>query len=338
MEEEILPKEEKKETVEPKEGKEKKREQLRVISNRCKNCDTLLNLDQAYCPSCGAKRMYNRLNWSNLTEDFADRFLNIENNFLRTFLALFKRPEDVIGGYIDGMRKRYLSAFSYFAISLTLSGLYLFVFRKWFLNDAILFQGAEISQSPEAADIAKETMTIVNWVFEYQSVLTFINIPFYALISKLVFWNYKKYNFIEHVVIYLYIYSHTQIIASILGFLLVWSPTAQVISSSLLMLVYLGYAIYVLMRLFDLTIEKIILKTLLFFVVFGVLFLIVFGIGGWLFYKVGFFDSFIGKVKEIENQQRSLREAAKAVKDSIRMDSIRQMSKSIKDTILLLGS
>ncbi len=138
MEEEVLP-EEKKAPKKPK--KKKKKEQLLTISNRCKNCDTPLNLDQAFCPSCGAKRMYNRLNWSNLTEDFVDRFLNIENNFLRTFLILFKKPEDVIGGYIDGMRKRYLSAFSYFAISLTITGLYTFVFRKWFMTDDMFNQG-----------------------------------------------------------------------------------------------------------------------------------------------------------------------------------------------------
>lgn len=335
MEEEVLP-EEKKAPKKPK--KKKKQEELLTISNRCKNCEAPLNLDQAFCPSCGAKRMYNRLNWNNLTEDFADRFLNIENNFLRTFIAMFTKPDEVIGGYINGLRKRYLSAFSYFAISLTLSGLYLFVFRKWFLNDDIIMKGMDTANSPGAAGIAKETMSIMNWIFEYQSVITFVNIPFYALVSKLVFWNYKKYNFIEHVVIYLYIYSHTQIIASVFGILLIWSYTVHMTVSFILMFAYLGYAIYVLMRLFDLTIEKIVLKTLLFFVVFGVLSLIFFGLGGWLFYKVGFFDSFIGKVKEIETQQRSLREAAKTLKDSIRMDSIRQLTKRVKDTVLLFGS
>ncbi|MEP0264137.1 MAG: hypothetical protein ABJE42_09480, partial [Dokdonia sp.] len=205
-------------------------------------------------------------------------------------------------------------------------------------DDAVILQGIENANSEGAEDFTKEAMSMVNMIFEYQSVITFIYIPFYALISKLVFWNYKKYNFIEHVVIYLYIYSHTQIIASILGILLIWSPTTQVIASSLLMVVYLGYAIYVLMRLFDLTIEKVLLKTLLFFVVFGVLSLVVFGSLGVIFYKLGFFDSFIEKAKELGEQQRSLKEAAKAAKDSIRMDSVRQFTKSIKDTVLLFGT
>ena len=337
MEEEVLP-EEKKVPKKPKKIKKKKQEQLLTISNRCKNCDVPLNLDQAFCPSCGAKRMYNRLNWGNLTEDFVDRFLNIENNFLRTFFALFKKPEDVIGGYIDGMRKRYLSAFSYFAISLTITGLYTFVFRKWFINDEMFTQGMTAADGIDVKGTAEATKDMMNWIFEYQSIVTFVNIPFYALVSKLVFWNYKKYNFIEHVVIYLYVYSHTQIIASIIGILFMWSSIAQVIVSALLMFFYIGYTAFVLMRLFDLTIEKVVLKTVLFLAVFMVLSVLFFGIMGVLLYKIGVFDTFLEKMKEAQESQKAIKEAAKAVKDSIRIDSVKQLTKSVKDTVLLFGS
>ncbi|GGG38408.1 hypothetical protein GCM10011344_44110 [Dokdonia pacifica] len=340
MEEDLLP-EEKKTPVPSKKKKKKQREQLRVISNRCKNCDTLLNLDQAFCSNCGAKRMYNRLNWRNLTEDFVDRFLNIENNFLRTFLALFKRPEDVIGGYIDGMRKRYLSAFSYFAISLTITGLYTFVLRKWFLNEAMFEAAAKESNGEVVVNTIGPTMEIVNWVFEYQSILTFINIPLYALISILVFWNYKKYNFIEHVVIYLYVYSHTQIITSVISILFMWSSFIQVMISSLVTFLYIIYTAYVLKRLFNLTIEKILLKTLLFFAIGLVISIAFFGVGGWLLYELGVFDTFIEKIDQMREAQKAAKaakETSKAITDSLQIDSIKQLSKSIKDTVLLLGS
>lgn len=184
MEEELLP-EENTAPKKLKKKKEKKKEQLPAISDRCKNCETPLNLDQGFCPSCGAKRMYNRLNWSNLTEDFADRFLNIENDFLRTFVALFTKPEDVIGGYIDGVRKRYLSAFSYFEISLMIVGFYTSVLRKWCLSDEMfgdaIWQGNEGNEGNVDA-IVDSTIDMMNWIFEYQSITTFINIPLYALI------------------------------------------------------------------------------------------------------------------------------------------------------------
>ncbi|WP_299679567.1 DUF3667 domain-containing protein [uncultured Dokdonia sp.] len=334
MEEQLLPEEKEKVIKQPK----KKREQLSVISDTCKNCNSQLNLDQAYCPQCGAKRMYNRLNWSNLTEDFVDRFLNIENNFLKTFFTLFKKPEDVVGGYIDGMRKRYLSAFSYFAISLTITGLYTFVFRKWFLTDDMFRESINAANDVNVDDTVQATKQMMNWIFEYQSILTFFNIPFYALVSKLVFWNYKKYNFIEHVVIYLYVYSHTQIIASIIGIIFIWSSIAQVIISPLLMFLYVGYTAYVLTRLFNLTIEKIILKTLLFGVVFFVLGLVFFGLSGWILYELGVFDTFIEKIKDVQESQKTLKEASKVAIDSLKVDSIKQLTKSVKDTILLLGS
>ena len=337
MEEEVLP-EEKKVPKKPKKIKKKKQEQLLTISNTCKNCDTPLNLDQTFCSSCGAKRMYNRLNWSNLTEDFADRFLNIENNFLRTFFALFKKPEDVIGGYIDGMRKRYLSAFSYFAISLTITGLYTFVFRKWFMTDDMFNQGLTAADGVDIKGTTEATKELMNWVFEYQSIITFVTIPFYAFVSKLVFWNYKKYNFIEHVVIYLYVYSHTQIIASIISMLFIWSSVAQVLVSTLLTFAYIGYTVFVLKRLFDLTIEKALLKAVLFLVILVIMSALFFGIAGAFLYKIGAFDTFIEKIKEVQENQKAIKETAKAIKDSLKVDSVKQFTKSVKDTVLLFGS
>ncbi|MGK0251426.1 MAG: hypothetical protein ACI81G_000863, partial [Gammaproteobacteria bacterium] len=97
----------------------KRKQELLEVTNTCVNCDAHLELGQRFCANCGGKRMYNRITWRNLFEDFIDRFLNIENAFLKTFLGLFKHPEDVIGGYLKGMRKKYLPAFSYFAIAIT---------------------------------------------------------------------------------------------------------------------------------------------------------------------------------------------------------------------------
>lgn len=43
-------------------------------------------------------------------------------------MALWMKPEDVINGYVNGLRKRYMSAFSYFAVALTLGSIYMFIF------------------------------------------------------------------------------------------------------------------------------------------------------------------------------------------------------------------
>ena len=112
---------------------EKTSSALGVVSY-CRNCLENLNPKVTFCHSCGAKIIKNRLTLANLAEDFNDRFLSIDAAFPKTFIALFTKPEDVIGGYIEGVRKKYLSAFGYFALSLSVAGIYVFILREYFLD------------------------------------------------------------------------------------------------------------------------------------------------------------------------------------------------------------
>ncbi len=100
----------------------------------CKNCHTPLSENADFCNSCGGKVIRNRLTIRNLFEHFTETFLNYDNQFLQTFIYLLKKPWDVIDTYISGTRKKYISPLSFFAISLTLSGVYLFVVQKYFMD------------------------------------------------------------------------------------------------------------------------------------------------------------------------------------------------------------
>ncbi|WP_255535075.1 DUF3667 domain-containing protein [Cellulophaga sp. E16_2] len=71
----------------------------------CKNCTLTLEENHNFCADCGAKVVRNRLTIKNLFGDFAQRYLNIDNTFIRTFGKLFVAPEIVILGYINGVRK-----------------------------------------------------------------------------------------------------------------------------------------------------------------------------------------------------------------------------------------
>src|SRR5690606_26236828 len=138
-----------------------------------------------YCGSCGGKVIRNRLTIKNLFADFSQQFLNYDNTFLKTFIALFKKPEDVIGGYINGTRKKYVNAITYFAIALTLSGLQIFILNKFFpevMNlKSMSLEGME--------DMQQDNMAFMQ---EYQSILYMLMVPVYALISKFVFLKFKK--------------------------------------------------------------------------------------------------------------------------------------------------
>ena len=99
---------------------------------KCKNCNTLLDEQSDYCNICGARAIRNRLTIKNLFEHFSEQFLNYDNKFLQTFITLFKRPESVIGGYIEGTRKRYVNVITYFSIAIMITGVEYFILNKFF--------------------------------------------------------------------------------------------------------------------------------------------------------------------------------------------------------------
>ncbi|WP_273566165.1 DUF3667 domain-containing protein [Maribacter halichondriae] len=92
----------------------------------CKNCQSTLAERADYCSFCGAKIIRNRLNLRNLWTEFTEQYLNLDNTFLRTIKHLFTKPKEVILGYINGQRKRYLNPISLYAIALTFTGILFF--------------------------------------------------------------------------------------------------------------------------------------------------------------------------------------------------------------------
>lgn len=98
----------------------------------CKNCANSLQTDYSFCPDCGAKVIRNRLTIKNLLSDITERYFNLDNTFLRTFLHLFTKPDVVINGYVNGTRRKYLNPISYFGIALMLAGFLMFFMRKVF--------------------------------------------------------------------------------------------------------------------------------------------------------------------------------------------------------------
>ena len=74
----------------------------------CKNCNNNLRDSQRFCDECGAKVIQNRLKPKVLAQQVNEQFLCVDNKFLRTFIDLFRTPEAVIIGYINGTRKKYI--------------------------------------------------------------------------------------------------------------------------------------------------------------------------------------------------------------------------------------
>ncbi|MGW9687064.1 DUF3667 domain-containing protein [Flagellimonas sp. 2504JD1-5] len=166
----------------------------------CKNCNASLRSDFGYCPSCGAKIIQNRLTLKNVFQDLSFQVFNLDNTFLKTFRHLFSRPEIVINSYIQGTRKRYMNPISYFAIAITLSGIMFFVLRN--VYHVNLTNNSFSDNQP----------TNMEFVFDYQGLLSYLIMPVYALMTWLLFIDKKKLNYTEHLVANAYITGQTSFV------------------------------------------------------------------------------------------------------------------------------
>jgi len=223
----------------------------------CKNCELPLRTDYSYCSNCGAKVIRNRLTIKNLWYDVTERYFNVDNTFLKTFLHLSIKPETVIGSYIDGIRKKYLNPISYYAIALTLSGVLLFLLGEFFSNQMNMDWMFQEGADNPGADTMDKTA-------KYQSVISVISIPFYALISKLIFLNEKSMNYTEHIILNLYIFAQFTIVTFTiyLIFLMLGFNFLKITYTGLLF--YVIYMAFAMKRIFKLSLGRIIWKTVLF--------------------------------------------------------------------------
>ena len=127
----------------------------------------------------------------------------------------------------------------------------------------------DVLNATQESKVQQEMLSdMMNTIFDYQSLMYFMMIPLFALISKIVFYNYKKYNYTEHAVIYLYAYSHTVMFLNVLYLIsiIVYHPILNYLTLLSIPISILFLA-YVLKRLYKLSFKKIFLKTLLFIVV-----------------------------------------------------------------------
>lgn len=155
---------------------------------KCKNCGHSLRSDFSYCPVCGAKVIHNRLTIKNIWQDISFQVFDLDNTILKTFRHMFTKPEVVVESFIGGARKKYMNPISYFAIAITLSGLLFYILRNWY--------GVNMTQNA----INGQKGPDMDFIFDYQGLLSYLMMPIYALMTWVLFLDKRKLNFTEHLV------------------------------------------------------------------------------------------------------------------------------------------
>lgn len=224
----------------------------------CKNCHTELTSDSDFCNRCGGKVIRNRLTFKNLFEHISETFFNYDNKLLRTFVDMFKKPEVVIEGYIQGIRKRYVNPISYFGLAITFTGLYLLILNK-FYPEALDFSNFALKGQEE---IQQKNMSFVQ---EYMSIFMMLYVPIYALIARVTFIGLNKFNFTEMIVIFMYWQSQTSIISAVVIIIAAMSGVTNGVVSMFFLPFMVLYAAYILKRLYKLSFGQMLVRTILFF-------------------------------------------------------------------------
>ncbi len=237
----------------------------------CKNCENSLETTTKFCQNCGAKVIHHRLTLKSLWSDFFERFLNYDNTLLKTVRHMFTKPEVVIDSFIKGTRKKYLNPFNFFLVSLAITGLYNFLYKSFLLEETIAFYENSFKSLGQEGLFSANSFDGFNLFLEYFNLFAFASIPINALITKITFWNYKKYNFTEHIVINLYTVSQYQLIVYTTSIpLLFLSIEAQTTIGFLFLISFVFYFFYVFIKLYTLNGKQLLKKLItIFFTVVG---------------------------------------------------------------------
>ncbi|MBT8258832.1 MAG: DUF3667 domain-containing protein [Bacteroidia bacterium] len=259
----------------------------------CKNCESPLSESYDYCPECGAKVIRNRLTIGNLFSHFIENFLNYDNKFFKTFWHLITKPEAVIDGYIEGIRKRYINPMSYFAIAITLTGLQMFIINKYFPE----YMDISVISVKGSEEFTRNWMQVVS---DYQSLVFMLNIPIYALLGTLVFWTLKRYNYTEFLVVFLYaVPQYTFLLFIPLFILMVLGYNTGELSLGLILVQFLYFG-YLLKRVLRLTTKGLILRVLLLFAVLAVIYVLVIVIFLLIIILTGNLENFMEAQKSVQ--------------------------------------
>lgn len=263
----------------------------------CKNCNASIEDSSNYCPVCGGKVVTKRIHTKALVIEFLTNYIGWDNRFFLTLRRMILRPASVISDYIQGVRSRYMPPLVFVSLGVALVTITYNIFSEEYLELASATGKAQlelIQDSYDEGNISQEQYDsqidaletnnrIQEYSLKYFNIISFLILPFYALISRLIFGG--KFNYAEHLVINSYIQGLSFFLA-ILTFFLAIYVYEPIFYFQLLFLIF--YYLWTFAKLMNFGVGKALLKLLLFF---GILLLIMLA-----FVIIGVIFAFIDKM------------------------------------------
>ncbi len=175
---------------------------------------------------------------------------------------MFSKPEIIIQGFISGARKKYMNPVSYFAIAITLSGLLFYVLRNWYNVNL-----TQVNGNPE-------NTPNMDFIFDYQALISYLMMPIYALMTWVLFLDKKKLNYTEHLVANAYVTAQVSFLQVLIclplfGFFDIDYQTFN----WFYLLLSIIFQFYVFKKLFEIGMGSTLLRALGYLVMFGIIFM-----------------------------------------------------------------
>ena len=196
----------------------------------CKTCNSQIPEGSKYCNACGAKVVTKRITIKEIFIHISQNIFGWDNSFLRTLTTLTFRPNVILQEYLDGVRKKYVNPVSFLAFCTSISLILFNAFSSYYLKLSSFDTTAQVKV--EANDILstfgiKDTLAVAEqadkleelqdekikpkrapdpieeFFMKYYLVFSFLMLPSYALVSRLVYG--RRHNFAEHLAMNAYI-------------------------------------------------------------------------------------------------------------------------------------
>lgn len=174
----------------------------------CVNCGA--DVTSTYCSNCGQRSTVKRLSFREGWNDFWARIYGLDGMFPRTLRDLTFKPGMVSRSFLAGNRVRYYAPVGYFFFIITL--LYLVASMLGIEMREYVQASSDIGlqEKPKPGSGQEKYMQYM-WqkMSDNMKLLVFTIIPFQAFFARFVFFRKSGYNFIEHMVLPLYMQGHT---------------------------------------------------------------------------------------------------------------------------------
>ncbi len=191
----------------------------------CKNCTSFFV--GKFCHACGqAATANNRLETVALSKEVFHSTFHTGGGMTKTVRLLLIKPQQVLHGYLDGQRKIYFSPIKLFLVC---SVIYLTV--NIFVDD----HDRSVVKVP-----LEELIATHKYFFIFGSILIS------AALNRVIFCR-RKFNYAEHVVVAMYVYSFIYIFMSAAMILMFWSGLKLIWYA---MLIAAGYYVYAMTRFY----------------------------------------------------------------------------------------